>query len=1169
MNGLCEESLADVRSTLLQRKPDVCVILETKRRTEDQGLNIEVEGYSVTESRRSDLASDRNGGGIAVYSRISEGLVFHDYDPDIQDPEQAFARTERMWKTIKTPNGKTAICGVYLGFQAADDRHGNWNSKLLDLLKTEIFALRRQGYRTVLLGDFNSHVGCQSGVGVVGNHPDVNRNGLRFLKFLKDTDHMHVNGAADLATGLWTRHGTGVSSVLDYAVVPLDHIGSVKSLFIDDTGSWGGSSDHNWLELVMTDSFVRLKRVQRNQLKKNKWNITSNQSWADFKTAVGEALAVLDTSVDVETLAKSVCKILYDAGLQHIGLRKGKGRSMRATALPRALVDALVLKRQLEVKWKTLLSSLSTVPPVLRLAASVSAVSVAEGLFLDQKWEVDRLFLQRKTVNKFKILDRCKGFSTDALKCFWSYVSNSVKTSSDIDAVVSTEGGSLKCDPNDIKEEVEKHLVKVFKGSTEPFAAKDSLPDHSYSLPVSAEDLDSVDHNYTSVPSSGLPPSDGSGSVGTDPLGWMNRKFVYDEVVSAVRKLKNSKAMGIDFVPNEFLKNAGEKFYEVLTILYNKVKDSGKFPDGWNRGRVCLVHKRGLREILGNYRPLTVINALSGLYSRVLNSRLTHVVEEHQMLGQIQNGFRRGRTGSDNSFLLDSILWRAKIAQKKVHLGFIDLVKAYDTVDRDILWRKLVGLGFGGSFLATLKSIYDGDSVVCEVNGLTTSPVYLRRGLRQGCSLSPMLFALYIAEMGKDVTMSEEGFMVGRVCISGLLFADDLLLIAKDAAGLLRLLSLVKKHTDWLKMDINTERDKSEVISPDGSAGDDWQVQGENGEVLLSLKQVIKYKYLGNQTYGSVHLSCKEKQKSCVSKAHKYKGGCIHISTDGPDVVAMILAAWCNVAIPAILHGCEMIPFTEETILEIERTQSQVAKFALGLPSSAANICAQLDLGMKPFRQVLYECQLKFYIRVLQLPERFWVKQALLDHLSLRWRSPYLDYILKIRNRLGLYDLPLESSRLLRFTNEHFVSMTNFSLSGLALPWLEQSVKLSRQSYTCEGVASTTLAMFRYDAAGIGNKFPRPGMTTRHSFCPLCASVRRNTVAHLALYCPAIERIRSEQTSFSSFRNVCILRGFSEDVIFSLLINGLDSTRTLLQRADFLKRGEELKLLLDSWLARW
>ena len=213
-----------------------------------------------------------------------------------------------------------------------------------------------------------------------------------------------------------------------------------------------------------------------------------------------------------------------------------------------------------------------------------------------------------------------------------------------------------------------------------------------------------------------------------------------------------------------------------------------------------------------------------------------------------------------------------------------------------------------------------------------------------------------------------------------------------------------------------------------------------------------------------------------------------------------------------------MIPFTEETILEIERTQSQVAKFALGLPSSAANICAQVDLGMKSFRQVLYECQLKFYIRVLQLPERFWVKQALLDHLSLRWRSPYLDYILKMRNKLGLFDLPLASSRLLSFTNEYFVRLTNFTHSGLALPWLGQTEKLARQSYTCEGVASATLAMFRYDAAGIGNKYPRPGSANRHSFCPLCASVRRNTVAHLALYCPAIEKIRSEQTKTDQTR---------------------------------------------------
>ena len=88
--------------------------------------------------------------------------------------------------------------------------------------------------------------------------------------------------------------------------------------------------------------------------------------------------------------------------------------------------------------------------------------------------------------------------------------------------------------------------------------------------------------------------------------------------------------------------------------------ESGIFPDGWNKGRITLVHKRGSRELLGNYRPLTVIISLSGLYSRLLNERLVQVVEKHKLLGEIQNGFRRGRGCSDNAFILDTILWKSK-----------------------------------------------------------------------------------------------------------------------------------------------------------------------------------------------------------------------------------------------------------------------------------------------------------------------------------------------------------------------------------------------------------------------------------------------------------------------------------------------------------------------------
>ena len=78
----------------------------------------------------------------------------------------------------------------------------------------------------------------------------------------------------------------------------------------------------------------------------------------------------------------------------------------------------------------------------------------------------------------------------------------------------------------------------------------------------------------------------------------------------------------------------------------------------------------------------------------------------------------------------------------------------------------------------------------CNINGVTTRSIFLKRGLRQGCSLSPLLFNIYISEVGHDVCMQRDGLPLGtRLTISGLLFADDVILISRSAEGLKRLLS--------------------------------------------------------------------------------------------------------------------------------------------------------------------------------------------------------------------------------------------------------------------------------------------------------------------------------------------------------------------------------------------
>ena len=158
---------------------------------------------------------------------------------------------------------------------------------------------------------------------------------------------------------------------------------------------------------------------------------------------------------------------------------------------------------------------------------------------------------------------------------------------------------------------------------------------------------------------------------------------------------------------------------------------------------------------------------------------------------------------------------------------------------------------------------------------------------------------------------------------------------------------------------------------------------------------------------------------------------------------------------------------------------------------------------------------------------------------------------------------------LVKTISSHFVKQFNDKLSTLSLPWLRPIKVLKRLPYTKEGLSSETIAKFRYDSAGIGNKFPRVDRAVKQVYCPLCPTMVRNTVFHVALFCPAIEKLRKEQTVMTFFRNLCRTKGYSDDYIFELLINGYDWNENPSYLVDFFSRGSDLKLLLDDWLSRW
>ena len=570
-----------------------------------------------------------------------------------------------------------------------------------------------------------------------------------------------VNNNTKICQGLWTRQRGKSRSVIDFAGVSSEHMNHVVSMVVDEQGIYGGNSDHNWVTLILEDKFKRLQLVNT-QRKKKKWNIKEGQDWSLFQTSVSSELPSLPEALkmSVYELATAISTALYTSGVSAIGFRSSRPKlSMWSRQLPPNLVAELRRKRDLEKTWKTLVSS-----NWADMNVTEEQLSNAEEAYLKQKDHVKNIFSSfRGSLNEKNLENRA---------CFWSTVSGKVKQSAEISAVLS-DAGILKCDPGEVRHAVEEHLVKTFLGSLESVSPPTPVPVQTNTMPTN------TDHTYAHDYSSALPKVGNSENIDLNPNNWLARRFTSKEIKAVSETLLSNKACGWDSLPNEFIKFGPDKLFVLLSTLFDKIKDKNMFPSGWNKGRITLVHKKGSRAVLGNYRPITVIISMASLYSKVLNARLTQVVDRHDLLGDVQGGFRKGRGGADNIFVLHTLLWKARAKNQSAHLAFLDISKAYDSVNREVLWAKLTKLGISGKFLNMLKSMYSGDSVDCNVNGTTTRCIYWTRGLRQGCSLSPLLFNIYISSIGHDLSTSTDGFLLGnQLTVSGLPFADNIVLIS-------------------------------------------------------------------------------------------------------------------------------------------------------------------------------------------------------------------------------------------------------------------------------------------------------------------------------------------------------------------------------------------------------
>ena len=158
---------------------------------------------------------------------------------------------------------------------------------------------------------------------------------------------------------------------------------------------------------------------------------------------------------------------------------------------------------------------------------------------------------------------------------------------------------------------------------------------------------------------------------------FLNGRITEEEMIHVIKRLKSTKACGIDMILNAYLKSTLNIMLSKYVVVFNEILTSGHVPDSWAIGKIVPIFKNKCNNTdPSNYRGITLLSCLGKAFTTIVNNRLTSVVDIHYN----QAGFRKDHSVIDYIFLLKNLADLYINNNKKLHCAFIDYSKAFDTV---------------------------------------------------------------------------------------------------------------------------------------------------------------------------------------------------------------------------------------------------------------------------------------------------------------------------------------------------------------------------------------------------------------------------------------------------------------------------------------------------------
>ena len=701
----------------------------------------------------------------------------------------------------------------------------------------QVYSYQNEG-RVYICGDFNSRVGDASefieGVDDVTPREIIdhssNVNGDLFIDFLVDSGMCMVNGRVGLNDFTHVSHRG--KSVVDYVCVPYEQLSFVTDFQVHLMSDIIGVLNCPGVTKIPDHSVLTWTAVSCSKRTEARNNDSSRKSQVYNTCNVPETFLNDDSSFDrvvaaIEKIERDL-ELLHDANNAYSTFKELIFSEMDSK-LPKRKVHTSHNKTakslykpywsiELDLKWNAVCTFERN---WLRCNGSCAEKRRLRALYVTERRQFEKLNKKAKKryqmAEQSRLLDLKNGHNTR--ECWREIgklgIQNERKTGIPMEIIDSN--GRISTHTDDVMNRWKSDFENLFTNSTNPRFDDNHLFDIKQRL------------QDDTVP-----------SLNTNALS-LNEAITREEVEQSLYRAKLKRAAGFDGIPIEVLRNP--VCIDLLYRIINYCFENGSVPSGWNKGVIRPIPKSEARDPRDPlcYRGICLISIPCKVYADILNVRLSKWIDDNNIVVDEQNGFRRNRSCLEHIYALYTVINKRKQQKQSTYVCFVDAKKAFDTVQRDCLWYKLMSLGITGKILKAIQSLYTEVQCVVKVNDYLTPFIDVPQGVKQGCKLSPTLFSLYINDLANEIKEMGLGIGIDDLQLSILLYADVIALIVPDAESLQLMLN---KLNDWCsrwRLSINCEKTKIVHFRPTSIV----RCNKNFSCGQLDIEQIEKYKYLG------------------------------------------------------------------------------------------------------------------------------------------------------------------------------------------------------------------------------------------------------------------------------------------------------------------------------------